>query len=67
MSASKKRQETNKSKKKTVLLIFFIVALVAAIASVSAYSAKILAYDKVYEGVYIGETPVGGMSTCPSP
>lgn len=62
MSASKKRQETNKSKKKTVLLIFLIVALVAAIASVSAYSAKILAYDKVYEGVYIGETPVGGMS-----
>ncbi len=62
MSASKKRQKIKKNKKKAVILILIIVIAIAAIVSVSAHFAKILAYDKVYEGVYIGKTSVGGMS-----
>lgn len=62
MSALDERQEIKKSKTKAVILLFIIAAAVVIIASLGTYWAKVLGYDKVYEGVYIGEASVAGMS-----
>lgn len=62
MSASRKRQKINKNKKKNVILIFCAILAVAAASAISVHAAKLLTYENVYEGVYIGETSVGGMS-----
>lgn len=61
MSAISKRQEKKKSKKRIIILLV-VLALLAIAACVTAYASKLLSYDKVYEGVYVGETSVAGMS-----
>lgn len=60
MSASTKRQKTKRNKKRIVIFIGIIA--VAVVAAASVYTAKALTYDRVYEGVYIGNASVGGMS-----
>lgn len=62
MSASQKRQRAKKGKNKKNLLIVIVAIIVITLAIVVINKIKILSYNNVYEGVYIGETHVGGMT-----
>jgi len=62
MSASKKRQKVNINKKRMTIFLFIAAVLLASVVSASAYTLKVLTYDKVYNGVYVEDTHVGGMT-----
>lgn len=61
MSASNTRQKQNWNKKKVLLLLLVAFAAICVIVT-SVQITKKLSYPNVYEGVYIGDTAVGGMS-----
>lgn len=57
MSASSKVKSKNK---KGLLVVLVVIAIIIAIVTIHTITK--LTYNKVYEGVYIGETSVAGMS-----
>ncbi len=61
MSAVNKRQTLKVNKKRILWVLIVALAAISVIAA-SVHVTKTLAYPNVYEGVYIGETAVGGMS-----